>query len=91
MGKWYYEDEIILVDPVSKLDTVIYIQAQGTASSDDFEIDDLVAYYGDGNKRELLTWQESEIEDWLMNNDELYQQAYERSVSDAYDRYKDRE
>ena len=90
MSKWYFEDSITLVDPVSKLDTIIYVQAQGTASRDEFEIDNLVAYYGDGQERELLSWQESEIVDWLMNNGDLEQQAYERSIDDAYDRENDR-
>jgi hypothetical protein len=89
MSKWYYEDIFDLKNPKTNKTLQVYVQANGVAG-EDFEIFELKTYDEEGNTIELTSLQEDQIVEFLENNEELRQQAYERSIDDAHDIYGDR-
>lgn len=88
--RWHFEGDIPVIirdeDPYN-----IFTQASGTLSEDDFEIDDLCAYDQIGHEMILTEEQDEFICEWLSENDDIRQQAYESAGDDAYERWKDRD
>ena len=88
--KWYFEGPIEIENPETKESVTFYVDASGDISNDDFEINELSAR-DDNNKRvDLNGWQEELIEEALIDNDSIYEDALGRTF-DTYDRREDLE